>query len=301
MIQTSDHRKDSSKPKIELSKIFDIPKPINQSLNSSTKENEQVKSSVTEKESVDVEPKLLNDNKSFNHRNRAETLDSIIKSLKKLDSFEENKDSRISMNINIFYQPNFTFNEMPSNSQSLPLNTPNTTTNTFYKKSPQILSPKVTLFDDKPNTNDVIKQPQSPIEVQPILNNTNVNLIQDEKPKPLLFSPNNKTLTLSKASNDPVKYNLSKQSKTIPLRKRQSIEESCKCTKKRTMEVSIENDPLFEQQLIKMKYYWRGTNPSYPFVFKRRVMKYYVDTDEISVDDVLDYSRRVILTDDMFL
>ena len=87
----------------------------------------------------------------------------------------------------------------------------------------------------------------------------------------------------------------------FPLQKRHKMGENCKCSKKHAFEDQFVFDTLYDQQLLKIKFFWRGTNPNYPFVFKKKMMKYYVDTDEVSVNEVIDYSKKIIHNEEDYM
>ena len=51
----------------------------------------------------------------------------------------------------------------------------------------------------------------------------------------------------------------------------------------------------YNEQITNIKLYWRNTNPAYPFAFKKQVMTYYKGTEEISVSEVFDLSKKSVV------
>lgn len=85
----------------------------------------------------------------------------------------------------------------------------------------------------------------------------------------------------------------------VLLKKRDHISKKCNCAKNNAYEDQFIFDAFYDQQLLKIKFFWRGTNLNYPFTFKKKVMRYYVDTEELSVNEIIDYSKKLIQADEM--
>lgn len=83
------------------------------------------------------------------------------------------------------------------------------------------------------------------------------------------------------------------------LKKRDHISKKCDCAKKNAYEDQFIFDALYDHQILKIKFFWSGTNLNYPFTFKKKVLRYYVDTEELSVNEIIDYSKKLIHADDM--
>lgn len=64
---------------------------------------------------------------------------------------------------------------------------------------------------------------------------------------------------------------------------------------KRTFNEDAEsNDKSLNNLLQKIKFYWRGTNQSYPYTFKKRYYSYYTETGEFCYTEAIDHSKKVI-------
>ena len=64
---------------------------------------------------------------------------------------------------------------------------------------------------------------------------------------------------------------------------------------KRTFNEDFEdNDKSLSNLLQKVKFYWRGTNPNYPYTFKKKYYTYYTDTGEFCYTEAIDHSKKVI-------
>lgn len=74
---------------------------------------------------------------------------------------------------------------------------------------------------------------------------------------------------------------------------------SCNCVKKRSLEDLIRQERLFNKQVEKTKYFWRGTNLNHPFTFKKKMMDYYTETDEVMITEEVDFSKKAITADDL--
>lgn len=105
----------------------------------------------------------------------------------------------------------------------------------------------------------------------------------------------------SKASNTKYNHindNLNKNAHFINQNHRIKKKKSCNCTKKRSLENLIKHERLFNKQAEKTKYFWRGTNLNHPFIFKKKIVKYYSETQEAMVTETIDFSKKTIQADD---
>lgn len=82
------------------------------------------------------------------------------------------------------------------------------------------------------------------------------------------------------------------------LKKRSEPKKKCKCMKKRSFEELQKYYRLLAKRIQKTKKFWNGVTNSYPFCFKKRVMNYYVDTDETSVNEIMDFSQKALNAED---
>lgn len=82
------------------------------------------------------------------------------------------------------------------------------------------------------------------------------------------------------------------------LNKRSEPKRRCKCIKKRTFEEQQKYHRLLNKRIHRARNFWNKTSHSYPFCFRKRVMNYYVDTDETSVNEILDFSKKVLNAED---
>lgn len=138
-------------------------------------------------------------------------------------------------------------------------------------------------------------------------------VIEKPEPKPINHISTPEPIKKQPLSIPITRTHLPKQTSQIPkplnplnnshhedtlLRKREKIDKNCNCKTNHNCEDQSVFNTLYDQQLLKIKFFWRRTNPNYPFVFKKKVLKYYVDTDEISVSEVVDYSKKIIQADD---
>lgn len=80
--------------------------------------------------------------------------------------------------------------------------------------------------------------------------------------------------------------------------KRIAKREQCNCTRRRPLDELIRQERLFAKQAEKLKYFWRGTNPNHPFVYKKKMMMVYEKTKEAVVKEVIDLSKKMINAED---
>lgn len=82
------------------------------------------------------------------------------------------------------------------------------------------------------------------------------------------------------------------------LQKRVEPKRKCKCIKKRTFEEQQKYYRLLSKKITKARNFWNKSSFSYPFCFRKRVMNVYVDTDETSVNEILDFSKKMLNADE---
>lgn len=85
--------------------------------------------------------------------------------------------------------------------------------------------------------------------------------------------------------------------KSARIRKRKS----CNCIKKKSLEELIRQERSFNKQIEKVRYFWRGENSNHPFMFKKKQIDFYSETEEAMVSEVLDFSKKAINAEDMHL
>lgn len=84
-----------------------------------------------------------------------------------------------------------------------------------------------------------------------------------------------------------------KMNKVIPEPTR--FTNNCPDLIKRTFNEDVEDDGKCLNNLLqKIKFFWRGTNQSYPYSFKKRYYMYYTDTGEFCYTEAIDHSKKVI-------
>ena len=85
--------------------------------------------------------------------------------------------------------------------------------------------------------------------------------------------------------------------KTARIRKRKS----CTCIKRKSLEELIRQERSFNKQIERVKYFWKGENVNHPFMFKKKQMDFYTETEEAMVSEFLDFSKTTIHAEDMQL
>ena len=236
---------------------------------------------------------------SVDYRVSATRIEDIIKSVSELTASTGGSDVRV--NVNIFYQPVFNLNTdsqllSPKLDDILQAQTPQLTqealkpSNVYVHDSPKAVETPLTL-------KFTVKEAPKIDKCAPVINTVR-NAATDNGPDSRNVVANSQisTARLQKACPKP---HASNQCKDVLLRKRKKIEASCNCDAQHRRALLPVGDPYFDQQVTKIKLFWRGTNSCYPFSFKKKVMKYYADTDEISVDDVVDYSQKIIVNEEV--
>lgn len=85
--------------------------------------------------------------------------------------------------------------------------------------------------------------------------------------------------------------------KASRIRKRKA----CNCIKRRSLEDLMRQERSFNKQIERVRYFWTGTHNNHPFMFKKKVMEYYIESEEPAVSEVLDFSKKAINAEDMQL
>ena len=257
---------------MQLPRLKNLPKPLCKSLDalSNSKESENF-SSQSKGDHQDLKPVLKSSSEGIT--NSSGHFDRLVKSLDQL----QKRNSNVRMTVNLYYQPVINLQEevakRPFVAGSV-LDKPGNEFNAESVYKPLLIN--ASLFKSI-ETSDNLKEEN--VKIKPQFNHINK---YDKKP-----TDNRRTETITKFNE-------------ISLRKRQKIDNNCTCESNTDMKSNYVDDPFFEQQITKIKYFWRGTNHSYPFAFKKRVLNYYMDTDEISMDEIVDYSKKVLVSDEMF-
>mgnify|MGYP006978832851 CR=1 FL=1 len=86
-------------------------------------------------------------------------------------------------------------------------------------------------------------------------------------------------------------------SKAARIRKRKT----CNCVKRRSLEELIRQERSFNKQIEKVRCFWKGGNSNHPFMFRKKLMDYYTETEEAAISEVLDFSKKAINAEDMHL
>ena len=282
----------------ETSKISRIPKPISISNNLLINDTEKSKTGLIDDKVSDLELKHKGERITLDYHTTTKDLESILKSLTSLNTSKEFEGSNLQMNVNIFYKPVFNYNKKPQTFPDINEKLVDSNNGDFeINPNPTKIKPSNLANVQFTGSQNIFKNDNIKLVI-PTKNNKNEETCQD-------FSNSYEFKKNSQASQ-PIKITLKSKnndtnfkSKENLLRKRQKIENVCNCNKVKEHDAIRRNDPLLDQQIIKLKYFWRGSNPSYPFAFRKKKLKYYEDTDELSVDDIIDYSQKVIVTDEM--
>lgn len=262
-----------------MRKTVSIPRPITAFAPNQNEYQDLSKISSLKESSHEPEPLPIKKPNNLTQTSNDQGLPQIIKSLDFLmASADIETASRV--NINIFYQPTFqmgtdwlvtnqklqSLNSVSSNGIcDLQLQKPSNP-NHMYKNYNGSLITKITI----PETKTAHFTQHQSENFSPMIRNTSV----EQYIKPI---PN--------------------EEETPELKKRNKISKLCNCGGRFISLKRLQEDPLFIQQLGKVKLFWRGTNPSYPFCLRKRVLKYYNETDEVSVDDIIDLSKKTIIND----
>lgn len=75
------------------------------------------------------------------------------------------------------------------------------------------------------------------------------------------------------------------------------IDGFCNCHKKSIHKNKMILNRLFNQNIFGVKDFWRGTSLIYPFTYKKQACICFSDTNELSLYDICDYSRKTIKND----
>ena len=233
----------------------------------------------------------------MNYHVSATRIEDIIKSVSALT--QNTGSSDVKVNVNIFYQPVFNLDRNSQPETQKQVCVPN------YQTLTPVLEASSPLIHDATESINSLDSPLK-VKIEPctaeVLDKAASLLSQEEKE---VVSSDRSSFKLSnsqhsqkicvKALPKPISVN---KTKDALLRKRKKIEQSCGCTSNTRPSLIPVSPALFEQQITKVKFFWRGTNTCYPFSFKKKIMKYYADTDEISVDNVIDYSQKIIVNEE---
>ena len=278
-----------------ITKHYGFPKPVLKFKQTNSIDNEPKRPTIAEGEDLNLESKSEGGRITVDFEASVKQLDAIIQSVKNLESSEEIRDSHTQMHVNILYRPIVKFSEADQHLQLFNNHTqasncydPETDKNT-HKTLPKVTNPII-----RPNNPDTAGD-------KPV---ANVDSRESEKlDNGQLFT------TLSEATVQPVAnklqsnknraaessyYNTRASCKELLLLKRQRINQNCDCRCSRKKQPNNTNNPSLDQKITNIKYFWRGTNSTSPFAFRKRYMNYYNDTDEISVADIVDYSQKLI-------
>lgn len=82
------------------------------------------------------------------------------------------------------------------------------------------------------------------------------------------------------------------------LRKIAKRKQCVNCSKKKTLEELIRNERTINRQIEKMKHFWRGTHQRHPFIFKKKIMNFYQETNEVMISHITDYSKKMITAEE---
>lgn len=275
---------------IEIPKMKGIPEPLSKDHHLRKNDGGTLNILACERNDQRVEFEQKQNRVSIDYKASINNLETIIKSLSSLMN-PDNGNSGVNLSINIFYQPAYSYLERP---QILHAKTQTSIPNNSSNFCPIILNQE---------TIQTLKKNQSPKPL--LIENKQLDKVVDNEETPPNFSEsyssnyNQNCVKFKINALEPTKFNLNYKSEEITLRKRQKIDSTCMCANRIKPLFNVQSDPFFDQQITKIKFFWKGTNPSYPFALKKKVMKYYIDTDEISVNDIVDCSQKVIVNDEM--
>lgn len=74
---------------------------------------------------------------------------------------------------------------------------------------------------------------------------------------------------------------------------------TCNCIKRRPLEELMRQERSFNKQVERIRHFWKGENCNHPFMFKKKLMDYYNETDEAIISEVLDFSKKAINAEDL--
>lgn len=76
--------------------------------------------------------------------------------------------------------------------------------------------------------------------------------------------------------------------------KSSNLRKKCKCSRKLTIEEQQRYCKLINKRIHKIQNFWTRKSKSYPFSFRKKIINYYTDTNEISIKEVLDFSHKLL-------
>lgn len=85
--------------------------------------------------------------------------------------------------------------------------------------------------------------------------------------------------------------------KSPRIRKRKN----CHCKKRRSLDDLIREERSFNKQIEKVKYFWKGANSNHPFMFKKKLIDFYTESEEPIMSEVVDFSKKAINAEDMHM
>lgn len=87
----------------------------------------------------------------------------------------------------------------------------------------------------------------------------------------------------------------------MPLTSRIKKRRLCNCAKRKPLEELMRQERSFNRQVERIQHFWKGGNTNHPFMFKKKLMDYYTETEEAIVSEVQDFSKKAINAEDMQL
>lgn len=229
-------------------------------------------------------------------------IEDVIRSVGELTKSLGRSD--VQFNVNVFYQPVFNMGgEPPLPARLQPQKAP---ADVKQAESPSVVSrvsslatvkqlPSPKALENPLSLNARISQAERPADdIAPSVNSE----AKQEASKPTSIKVRESNLVPKPQSRPAPRPSPAPGCSDVGVLRRRKIEKGCGCAGRKRHTFLPLCDPNLDQEIAKVKFFWRGTNSCYPFPFKKRVLKYYVDTDEISVDDVVDFSRKIIVSEE---
>lgn len=121
-----------------------------------------------------------------------------------------------------------------------------------------------------------------------ITNGNRVLEVENHDMNWFLNKRNNEEVNLSPNTS----YNANYRKKILEPKKK------CKCLKRRTFEQQQRYHKLMQKKIQRTRNFWNKSSNGYPFCFRKRVMNYYVDAHDMSVNEILDFSKKILCIDD---
>ena len=279
-------------------KPFSLPKPLS-ALNAFNSHYSKLRQPVSDhKKSPEFGFSPLDNKIVLDYETTANDLEGILEKVKKLRNSDELANLNTIMNVNIFYKPVIKFDRVDPDASVVNKNSGD------VKLSDKVITEvsnnlSKVLFDSQIIQNhksteiqlfDKVNKVNSEIPVFEINQNSSETDSKDPKETPARI----------KSYSDPVKFTKVSSNEEIGLKKRDQINYKCKC-ENLPYNSKYENLAVINQHAIKLRRFWKGKNSAYPFVYKKREVSYYDDSDEASVVEILDFSKRVIVNEDLIL